>query len=48
MHIDDYEKREAMLKLVNELLIGEKSGEEEGWIDSETAAKILGIDNDEN
>ena len=46
--MEDYEQTQAILKLMNELSIGEKSGEDEGWVDSETAAKILGINNDKN
>lgn len=46
--MEDYEQTQAILKLMNELSIGEKSGEDDGWVDSETAAKILGINNDKN
>lgn len=30
--IQEYEKTQAMLHLVNELTKGKKSGEEEGWL----------------
>lgn len=35
LDIQDYEKTQAMLRLMSELAKGRQSGEEEGWISSE-------------
>lgn len=39
----DYEKAEATLKLINELLKGEKSGNENGWLSIEDVEKSIGL-----
>ena len=35
LDIQDYEKTQATLKLMNELAKGRKSGEQEGWLTAE-------------
>ena len=39
----EYEKTQALLKLMDELSKGERSGNEKGWIDLASAEKELGI-----
>ena len=39
----DYEKTQATLKLLNELVKGRKSGEEKGWLTLEAVEEHLGI-----
>jgi GTP cyclohydrolase II len=41
--IDDYEKREAAVKLMTELEKGRSSGEKEGWYTVEELRKEFGI-----
>jgi len=41
----EYEKTQAVLKLIDELAKGERSGSEKGWIDLAAAEKELGITN---
>jgi len=43
--IDEYEKTQAMLKLMSELTKGERSGTEKGWIAIDDVEKELGIIN---
>ena len=43
--MEEYEKMQAILKLMGELAKGERSGNENGWIDIENAEKELGIVN---
>jgi hypothetical protein len=40
--MNDYEKNLAMLKLTAELMKGEKSGEEQGWLSIENVETSLG------
>jgi len=41
--MDDYEKREAAVKLMSELEKGKISGEKEGWYSLEELRKEFGI-----
>jgi prevent-host-death family protein len=41
--IHDFEKTQAVLKLINELARGRKSGEEQGWLSIEAVEEQLGI-----
>ncbi|NLV15636.1 MAG: type II toxin-antitoxin system prevent-host-death family antitoxin [Syntrophomonadaceae bacterium] len=41
--IQDYEKTQATLRLMNELAKGRKSGEQEGWLTLEAVEEHLGI-----
>ena len=41
--IQDYERTQATLRLMNELAKGRKSGEEKGWLTLEAVEKNLGI-----
>ena len=41
--IADYEKTQAMLKLMSDLARGEKSGREKGWLSLEEVEKSLGV-----
>ena len=43
--IEEYEKTQAMIKLMRELAKGERSGREDGWIDLSQAERELGIGN---
>ena len=43
MDINDYEKKEATIRLMNELVKGSKSGEEKGWLTMENVEKHFGI-----
>lgn len=43
MDIEDYERTQATLQLMNELEKGRRSGEEKGWIPLEAAESQLGI-----
>jgi hypothetical protein len=43
--IGEYEKTQASMKLMSELTMGEKSGEEQGWLRIEEVEKKLGIFN---
>jgi len=44
-NMDDYEKREAAVKLMTELEKGKISGEKEGWYSLEELRKEFGISN---
>ncbi len=41
--MQDYEKTQATIRLMNELAKGRKSGEENGWLTLEAAEEQLGI-----
>ena len=43
--IDEYEKMQAVIKLMGELAKGERSGDEKGWIEADAVEKALGIVN---
>ena len=44
--MQDYEKTQATLKLMNELAKGEKSGNENGWLELSEVIADLGISNE--
>lgn len=44
--IEEYEKTQAALRLLNKLSEGEESAKKDGWISFETVADKLGIQND--
>lgn len=46
LDIQDYEKTEATLHLMNELEKGRKSGEVNGWLSLEGVEKKLGVNNE--
>ncbi len=41
--MQDYERTQAILRLMNELAKGRKSGEEEGWLTLEEVEEHLGV-----
>lgn len=43
LDIDDYEKAQATIRLMNEIAKGRKSGETEGWLSVEAVEESLGI-----
>ena len=43
LDMEEYEKTQAVLKLMGELSKGERGGNEKGWIDLKDAEKELGI-----
>ena len=43
--INEYEKSQAILRLMSKLAKGEHSGDEEGWLALGDVEKALGIDN---
>lgn len=43
MDMQDYEKTQATLRLMNELARGRRSGETDGWLTLEDVEKSLGI-----
>ena len=45
MKIDEYEKTQAQIRLMSELVKGEKSGREKGWLSIDTVEKNLGLQN---
>ena len=45
MDMRDYEKTQTTLALMNEIAKGQKSGEEQGWVDIDDAESRLGISN---
>jgi len=45
LDIREYEKTQAILKLMSELAKGEKSGREQGWLTPEDIESSLGIGN---
>lgn len=46
LDMQDFEKTQATLRLMNELAKGRKSGEEKGWLTLEAVEKNLGIVNE--
>lgn len=42
----DYDRAQATLRLMKELSVGQKSGEENGWLSLEALEKNLGIRNE--
>lgn len=46
LDMQDFEKIQATLRLMNELAKGRKSGEENGWLTLEAVEKNLGIVNE--
>lgn len=44
--MEEYERTQAVLKLMRQLAEGERSGMENGWIDVAEAEKKLGVIND--
>ena len=45
LDMQDFEKTQATLRLMNELAKGRKSGEEKGWLSLEAVEEHLGIVN---
>ncbi len=43
--MEEYEKTQAIIKLMGELSKGEKSAQEKGWADIAEAEKLLGVSN---
>jgi prevent-host-death family protein len=43
--IEEYEKMQAVIKLIGELSLGEKSAQEQGWTNISDVEKMLGIAN---
>ena len=43
MDMQDYDRTQATIRLMNELAKGRKSGEEKGWLTLEVVEKHLGI-----
>ena len=46
LDMQDFEKTQATLRLMNELAKGRKSGEEKGWLSLEDVEKKLGVTNE--
>ena len=46
LDMQDFEKMQATLRVMNELAQGRKSGEEKGWLTLENVEKQLGIINE--
>lgn len=46
LDMQDFEKDQATIRLLNELAKGRKSGEEKGWQSFEMVEKKLGINNE--
>ena len=46
LDMQDFEKTQATLRLMNELAKGRKSGEEKGWLTLEAVEETLGIVNE--
>lgn len=46
LDMQDFEKTQATLRLMNELMKGRKSGERTGWLTLEAVEKNLGIANE--
>ena len=46
LDLQDFEKMQATLRVMNELAKGRKSGEEKGWLTLENVEKQLGIINE--
>ena len=47
LDMQDYEQTQAILRLMNELAKGQKSGEEKGWLSLESVEKALGLSSHE-
>ena len=43
--IEEYEKTRAVIKLMGELVKGEKTAQEKGWTDIADVEKLLGVTN---
>ena len=43
LEMEEYEKTQASIKLMTELAVGRKSGEEQGWKTIENVEAVLGI-----
>lgn len=43
LDMEDYEKTQATIRLLNEIAKGRRSGETEGWLTMEAVEKNLGI-----
>ena len=43
LDMEDYEKTQATIRLMNEIAKGRRSGETEGWLTMEAVEKTLGI-----
>ena len=43
--MEEYEKTKAIIKLMEELSKGERSGKEKGWTDFADVEKMLGVAN---
>ena len=46
LDMQDFEKTQATIRLMNELAKGRKSGEEKGWLTLDAVEKNLGIDHE--
>lgn len=46
--MQDYERTQTTLRLMNELAKGRKSGEQKGWLTLEAVEKNLGIADESN
>ena len=46
MDMQDYDRTQATIRLMNELAKGRKSGEEKGWLTLDAVEKNLGIDHE--
>ena len=46
--IDDFERTQATLRLLSELVKGESSAKKEGYVDISEAEKFLGVDDGKN
>ncbi len=46
LDMQDFEKNQAALHLLNELAKGRKSGDEKGWLSLDAVEKQLGISNE--
>lgn len=46
LDIQDYERTQAALRLMNELAKGRQAGEEKGWLSMEAVEEQLGIANE--
>ncbi|MBR6917104.1 MAG: type II toxin-antitoxin system Phd/YefM family antitoxin [Clostridia bacterium] len=45
LDIEEYEKTRAVIKLMEELSSGDRSGNEKGWIDASDVERELGVKN---
>jgi len=46
LDMDEYEKTQAKIRLMNELAKGERGGREKGWFDIDVVERNLGLLND--